>query len=1731
MSVRRPALLLPYGLKSWLYAVTRAVVHQKPRDVAEFIATYCQKLYEFGREHPELSIHDLTRLFREVEEGEPASRTFSGSSGSPQDHDPLFHDDWQELLAERKLSISALTRDEISQSCETSRHIQDVNHSDVDPVLSEDLLTKELSCSATSLRSAVFQRSPTPCHAELVKNSVVICTAPSPPDQVIVIHSETLPDTIIFHTIGAVSSESSSGSSSAFRPPTSDQDHVRESCDAGAFADVVIYNKVPSVGDLPYPLSISEDLSSPAIGLDLDQAEAAQNEISETDPSAKVIPCMLSTKIQKEVTEVVSETRVKWKSATASPKISFTTVHKQVSDTAVMKLLRPCMLGLSDDSGVDSYVRVTEVVTETSEKEAESRVPQNTPVPAGKECVNALAASDTTVDSLLATASSNEQLNDAEIHPECLQHAMDELLEQSLEEYARLDLGRSLSDVRVTEAARSVVSSMIDQVFAQDFLETCARATVTEHMKEIQSDLVEDLLPIHDTEKEMSSVCSTTTEPSLEALVLHLCERSVEEILFKAEMQVGHMGPATRLEYLEDREMSLESPEKEQTPRISPEPFLTEVASPVTTESELKMDPSTDEQLSDAERLQVCELELPQHEVAEPVLEELESALERIFEPVPSSDEQQTDAEIYQQGELEVPEPVLVEHKYSGASLLSISETYEKEILAPSAEEETASSPQLSSGQLSTEETSLTYSGICEHTPDASKALETVDSEVPYSTAEPEMLPEAEVEMEHRVVHQVDSLEAPSASPEKQQTLRVSSEPFLTDKDTIATTGATFDPDLSSGGIGAGFHQHSELEIPEQSLQKQDSGVILLLLSEMCEEQISPSSAEEKTASPEAEKHTEIFPDEESDHEHEQTEEEGQSSTEDSGTPSQSGAVLLSVAESFEEEISPSSAEEKTASPEAVRHTEVSPSEESAHELVQTEEGQLSTEKIPSHSDVVQLSVSQTCDDETLPLSTKEEMVSSPVAVKHTLDFPDEEPAHELEQKEEQGQLSTEKMFPSHSGVDLFSVSETCEEETLPSTAERETTSPEEVRHTVDFPGEESAHELKQTEEEGQSSTETFPSHSVSETCEEEISPSSAEEKTVSSPEAVRHTVDFPDEESAHELEQKEEQGQLSTEKMFPSHSVSGTCEEEISPSSAEEKTASSPEAVKHTLDFPDEESAHELEQTEEKQSSTEKLFPSRSGDDLAEKPSLVATEALEIRDSELQCRRGESGEIISEAEVEMEHRVDHQEDSLEAPLESPKKEETLVASLEAFLTDDDGMATTGSLFQKVQQQNENEIPQKSEQHEESQKSLQHEVPEPRLDEHDLEAIQPSVVLKTFEEEPSTSSSEKTSSETEGYTVLSAADESFYEFILTEEENSSSHSGSEKTSDSNEEIKKAAKGVAEKHLASTHLRSYLKKRKAESYQRMEPVDQQLFARMGLTSTDEPCLKRIKSAGAQIVKSALAEKNRFMKRISHSFHLAHKPSAAKDAVTATRHANESQKLQKGRKQPFSAAAKPPRSRRTTLPEVAKQQGSASQVWTLYHVAQASDTSSSSLTAQTSSQSSDAGSELNFETKRPSRDPGINLSECQREKTVTSPRFTMAADAEAISIPNYVLKTEREKATGEKSSDSENKAREKDKKPQAKSQKRAPFPGFLSFVFPMDSFCETEILQMKSSDGKAVYSPGYIRVLYVANDAPEPRRDSAATPPDSARNVEWTLKISVRPEHSTSDTEKDNSPDNK
>ncbi|KAI4905524.1 hypothetical protein NFI96_000701 [Prochilodus magdalenae] len=708
-------------------------------------------------------------------------------------------------------------------------------------------------------------------------------------------------------------------------------------------------------------------------------------------------------------------------SAQASPP-SF---HTHVSDTAVVEQLRPCVLGLSNDSGLDSNLKITEL---TTEKETEPRAPQNTPVPRGEES-DSLAASDETTDLMLTVTSSTEKLTDGEIHHELLQQAMEELPELNLEKHDGQGLGKCLSEVTVNEAASFVGGNLTDQPLGQDFLETWGGATVTEYLEGIQSNVEEDLSHIHDTENKVSSVCSTSTEPSLEALLFSLSEDSPEEITLNAEMQMDHRVLATGVEHQEDRETSLESPEKEQPLRMCPELFLTNETGPVTTGSDLKISLSTDEQLIDAKLHQSCELDLPHYEVPEAVLEDIEygeesdslaasdettdlmltvksstekltdgeihhehpqqameelpelnlekhdgQGLECTFEPVPSMDEQFIDAENNQQGvpdhlqqhKDQVPEPIRVEHD-SADQLLETSSRVHLEVL------ETIDS----------------------------KMREAVYSEVPSVGS----VSEVKMEMGHQVVLQQSTWEAPFESPEKEQAFRVSPELLIVHKDATETTGPAFDlvPSSDEELIDADIHQLGELENPELSLQKHDTGAFLLSVSDTSEEVSSPSSAGKEIAS----------------------------------------------------------------SSEAERH----------------------------------------------------------------------------------------------------------------------------------------------------------------------------------------HAVVASDKESTHELLQAEEMG--------------------------------------------------------------EKTFPSCSADGRPEKSSLLVIEALQTHDSEFPCLSGELGGIFPEAEMYMEHRVDHQEDSWEAPLETPEKEDSLIAALEQFLTDD-GQTTTGSVYQMLQQLNKNEIHQENEL-----EYLQHHIPEPRLEECD----------------------------------------------------------------------------------------------------------------------------------------------------------------------------------------------------------------------------------------------------------------------------------------------------------------------------------------------------------------------------------------------------------------------------
>ena len=44
-----PTLIIPYGLKSWLECICRAVFIERPQNITEFISAYCEELHNFSK--------------------------------------------------------------------------------------------------------------------------------------------------------------------------------------------------------------------------------------------------------------------------------------------------------------------------------------------------------------------------------------------------------------------------------------------------------------------------------------------------------------------------------------------------------------------------------------------------------------------------------------------------------------------------------------------------------------------------------------------------------------------------------------------------------------------------------------------------------------------------------------------------------------------------------------------------------------------------------------------------------------------------------------------------------------------------------------------------------------------------------------------------------------------------------------------------------------------------------------------------------------------------------------------------------------------------------------------------------------------------------------------------------------------------------------------------------------------------------------------------------------------------------------------------------------------------------------------------------------------------------------------------------------------------------------------------------------------------------------------------
>ncbi|KYO48275.1 calcium-binding tyrosine phosphorylation-regulated protein isoform B [Alligator mississippiensis] len=63
MYTAKPRLVVPYGLKTLLEGLTRAILKCNPSNIPEFAALYFRELIAFRGEHPNVDIIDLVREF------------------------------------------------------------------------------------------------------------------------------------------------------------------------------------------------------------------------------------------------------------------------------------------------------------------------------------------------------------------------------------------------------------------------------------------------------------------------------------------------------------------------------------------------------------------------------------------------------------------------------------------------------------------------------------------------------------------------------------------------------------------------------------------------------------------------------------------------------------------------------------------------------------------------------------------------------------------------------------------------------------------------------------------------------------------------------------------------------------------------------------------------------------------------------------------------------------------------------------------------------------------------------------------------------------------------------------------------------------------------------------------------------------------------------------------------------------------------------------------------------------------------------------------------------------------------------------------------------------------------------------------------------------------------------------------------------------------------------------
>ncbi|XP_055722712.1 uncharacterized protein DKFZp434B061-like [Salvelinus fontinalis] len=111
--------------------------------------------------------------------------------------------------------------------------------------------------SSSVVQSAVYQKDPSVSGVVDVENTVLIRTSRAPSEHVIIVHSECLPETLIFHS-KALPSSNGSHTTCDLYPAPSPVPGDEEWEEPEGVSSVVMFYKVPLFEDLPHPPSMGE---------------------------------------------------------------------------------------------------------------------------------------------------------------------------------------------------------------------------------------------------------------------------------------------------------------------------------------------------------------------------------------------------------------------------------------------------------------------------------------------------------------------------------------------------------------------------------------------------------------------------------------------------------------------------------------------------------------------------------------------------------------------------------------------------------------------------------------------------------------------------------------------------------------------------------------------------------------------------------------------------------------------------------------------------------------------------------------------------------------------------------------------------------------------------------------------------------------------------------------------------------------------------------------------------------------------------------------------------------------------------------------------------------------------------------------------------------------------------------------------------------------------------------